>query len=344
MKFFSFATDSIKYYGLPIVILIISLSSCKTNAVTELDTNPTTNFKALWQILDERYCYFSERNIDWNGVLAKYETRAANAKTVFALFDVMEEMLDTLNDGHVNLYTPFAVSSCSGWYDDYPTDFYSDIVFSDNYLSSYKHINYIYYGLIGRVGYIYLSSFSASISKSTIQYIDYYFRYCTGIVIDVRSNGGGSLDVSSALAASFFTERTLTGYIRHKEGPAHDDFSEPEPVYTDLADRLIDWSQKKVVVICNRRSYSATNDFVNAVRYAPNVTVIGGVTGGGGGMPLSQELPNGWMVRFSAVPMYDASMKSIEFGIEPDIEVHISAEDRAAGIDPILDKALDLVK
>lgn len=327
-----------------IIVLPVLFSSCKTPAVTERDTDPSTNLRALWQTLDERYCYFSERNIDWNGVLAEYEPRAAKAKTVYGLFDTMAEMLDTLNDGHVNLYTPFAVSSCSGWYDEYPTDFYSDIIFSDKYLHKYWHINNLYYGIIDRVGYIYISSFSNSIASATMQYINYYFHSCKGVIIDVRSNGGGSLDVSSSLAACFFTERTLTGYVRHKMGSSHNDFSEPQAIYTDPKDSLVDWSQKKVVVLCNRRSYSATNDFVNAVRYAPNVTIIGGITGGGGGMPLSQELPNGWMVRFSAVPMYDAEMKSIEFGIVPDIEVHITQEDHAAGVDPILDAAISYIK
>jgi C-terminal processing protease CtpA/Prc len=63
------------------------------------------------------------------------------------------------------------------------------------------------------------------------------------------------------------------------------------------------------------------------MKQAPNVVVIGGITGGGGGMPLSQELPNGWMIRFSAVPMYDANMQHTEFGVMPDIEIHISPDD-----------------
>jgi len=320
------------------------LSGCTTEAVTSRDTDPSTNLRALWQILDERYCFFDERGINWDGVLAEYEPRAAKATTVFGLYNIMCDMLDTLNDGHVNLYTPFAISSSTGWYDAYPTDFYKDIVFSDAYLDHHNYINYLYYGLIGRVGYIYLSTFSTSISPVTMQYIDSYFKNCTGIIVDVRSNGGGSLDLSAALSACFFSERTHTGYFRHKEGKAHDDFSEPQPTYTDPSEQLIDWSSRRVVVLCNRQSFSATNDFVNRVRYAPNVTVVGGITGGGGGMPLSQELPNGWMIRFSAIPMYDASMNTIEFGVEPDIEMHITPDDRAAGRDPILDKAIELLK
>jgi C-terminal processing protease CtpA/Prc len=71
----------------------------------------------------------------------------------------------------------------------------------------------------------------------------------------------------------------------------------------------------------------------------PKVTIMGDQTGGGSGMPFTSELPNGWGVRFSACPTYDAEMNQIEFGIEPDIAVALSAEDQAQGIDTIIEAA-----
>ena len=115
--------------------------------------------------------------------------------------------------------------------------------------------------------------------------------------------------------------------MRHKIGKCHDCLSDPTEVITDPTNAPIDWSDKKVIVLSNRRCYSATNDFIVRMKQAPNVTIIGGITGGGGGIPLSQELPNGWMIRFSAVPMFDAEMQHTEFGVAPDIEAHISIED-----------------
>ena len=77
------------------------------------------------------------------------------------------------------------------------------------------------------------------------------------------------------------------------------------------------------MLLINRHSYSATNDFVNAMRYFPNVTLVGDKTGGGSGLPFSSELPNGWGVRFSASPHLDADKQHIEFGIDPDEKVDI---------------------
>ena len=63
-----------------------------------------------------------------------------------------------------------------------------------------------------------------------------YLAVCNGLIIDVRNNGGGNLTTASQLAARFTNERVLTGYIQHKTGPGHSDFSDPEPVYLDPSD------------------------------------------------------------------------------------------------------------
>lgn len=316
---------------LVIGVVFIFWGCNKEETVTKHNNDPYDNFDALWEILDERYCYFSYKNIDWVGVYNDISPRVNNAKDVFQLFDLMAEMIDTLEDGHVNLYAPFDVSSCSGWFDSYPADFNSDFL--------YKHFDadlrsaggFAYTTLEnGEIGYIRYSSFSNGFTAANLAYIDAYFHQLNkvkGIIIDVRNNGGGSLGYSERLASCFFKEKTTTGYMRHKTGKCHDCFSDPTPIVTDPADAPINWSDRQVIVLSNRRCYSATNDFIVRMKQAPNVVVVGGITGGGGGMPLSQELPNGWMVRFSAVPMFDAEMKHTEFGVMPDIEVHISSDD-----------------
>ena len=90
----------------------------------------------------------------------------------------------------------------------------------------------------------------------------------------------------------------LVGYIRHKTGKGHRDFSPLQAQYLTPSNG-IRW-QKPVVVITNRGVYSAANEFVKYMKNLPNVTIIGDKTGGGAGMPFSNELPNGWSVRFSA--------------------------------------------
>ena len=90
---------------------------------------------------------------------------------------------------------------------------------------------------------------------------------------------------------------------------------------------------------CNRRSYSTANFSVSIKRYAENCLILGVIRGGGGGMPMSYELPNGWMVRFSSVRMYDRDRVSIEAGIKPHLLVNQHSEDK----DDLIEEAVRLI-
>ena len=160
--------------------------------------------------------------------------------------------------------------------------------------------------------------------------------------MDVRNNSGGTLTYAERVAQRFTNEKRLVGYIAHKTGAGHNDFSSPEAEYIEPSDG-IRW-QKKAVVLTNRACYSATNTFVRDMRECPLVTIMGDRTGGGSGLPFSSELPNGWAVRFSACPMYDAAMNQIEFGIEPDTCVSMKKEDLARNKDTLIETAREFLK
>jgi len=97
-------------------------------------------------------------------------------------------------------------------------------------------------------------------------------------------------------------------------------------------------------ILTNRGCYSATNEFVSIMKYAPQVTVVGDKTGGGSGLPFSSELPNGWSVRFSASPMFNAEKQHIEFGVDPDVEVMLSEADADKKIDTIIETARTIIE
>jgi len=328
-----------------IIILTVSLCSCVEN-FTYRENTYRENFEALWRIVDTRYCYLDAKKINWDSIYAVYDARLAN-DTVdeITFFDAMSEMLAELKDGHVNLYSAFDISRYWNWFSDYPANFNSSLIYGDRYLGeNYRIANGLRYQRIadGKVGYIYYPSFSNGFSDQNISYIIQYFIPCEhGLIIDVRNNGGGSSSLSAKLASYFFERDTVSVYMQHKTGPGHTDFSEPIPMKTP-AHQGIQW-RRPVVVLANRASYSATNIFVCRMKDAPRAMVIGDKTGGGGGLPLSNELPNGWMVRFSASPMYDGNMQHIEFGIDPDIKVNLDSADVANGRDTLIDYAVDFL-
>ncbi len=316
--------------------------------MNEPESEPNThlgNFEALWKIIDTRYCYLDYKKINWDSIHAVYQTHVTETVDELAFFDLLGSMLAELRDGHVNLYSNFDRSRYWKWYTDFASNFSSSLIFSNRYLGeNYRIAGGLRYAKIDNdnIGYMYYSSFSYGISDANMLYVMNYFINCKGLIIDVRDNGGGSLEYSENLASYFFKNDQVTGFIRHKTGIGHSDFSEPVEIRT-YAHKTIQW-QRPVVVLTNRMSYSATNDFVNRMKMAPRAIIVGDKTGGGGGLPFSSELPNGWMIRFSASPMYNSNMENTEWGIEPDVIDSLTISDQVKGIDTIIEKAITLIK
>ena len=324
---------------LPVFIGLLSLGGCIREE--EFDNSPQGNFDALWTIIDEQYCFLDYKQIDWDAIYDQYQPLITPDMSNDGLFEVLGNMLAELKDGHVNLFSASNTARYWNWYLDYPRNFNESVV--EGYLGrDYRIGGGAKYTLLDdNIGYIYYGDFSSGIGDGNLDEMLSYLSICNGLIIDMRNNGGGNLTYATKLAARFTNEKVLTGYIQHKTGKGHNDFSDPEPIYLEPSNS-IRW-QKGVVVLMNRHSYSATNDFINSMRYLPNVTLMGDKSGGGSGLPFSSELPNGWGVRFSASPHLDAEGQHIEFGIDPDIKLDMNAEDEARGIDTMIEAARALL-
>lgn len=313
--------------------------SCVDNE--EYADTPTGNFEALWQMVDQHYCFFDYKQhaygLDWNEVYHKYKVRVSDRMTDVQLFEVLTDMLSELRDGHVNLTTSMDYGRYWAWRDDYPQNF-SDTLERRYMGTDYKIAAGLRYRVLDdNIGYIRYESFQTPVGESNLDDCLSYLALCRGIIIDIRNNGGGDLTTAERLAARFVQQKTLVGYMRHKTGSGHSDFSDMEPRYLEPSSRLR-W-HRGVCVLTNRSVFSAANDFAVIMHALPNVKIVGDHTGGGSGMPLNNSLPNGWSVRYSACPMYDAQKHDTEFGIDADIPVALTDEATAAGIDLIIEAA-----
>lgn len=303
----------------------------------EFNDDYIDTFEACWKTLDQRYCYFGEKQVDWNRLHDQYLPYVKDSvDNPVKLLAVIDEMLDQLKDGHVNVYAPFNTARYSQWYDEYPTNYDANLV-QEFYLGkNYWTASGMQYGRFSRdsVAYIRYSSFDAAIGSTNLDYVLAALSNSNGLIIDVRNNGGGSLNNVPILAGRFCSEKTLYSYISHKTGPGHNEISKPEPMYLEPAESgrtQWDASTRPVVVLTNRHSYSATNNFVQAMlaldgtlttdsvgqQHPKMIKVCGDRTGGGSGMPFESVLPNGWPIRFSACPMLDKDGRSTESGIDP---------------------------
>lgn len=325
------------------MLLVAPLQSCFVDDDLHMTNDAQDNFEALWSIIDEHYCFFEYKAIDWDSIHAAYAPRVNNEMNALALFDLCSEMLDELQDGHVNLTSSFSISHYWKWFQDYPVN-YDERIVHENYLNFdfYQTNGITYKKLQENIGYMYYGSFSNGISQNSLDHILAHLAPCNGLIIDIRNNGGGTLTNVDVLVSRFITQRTLAGYICHKIGAGHNDFSEPYAYYYEPPQGHILYN-KPIVVLTNRHTYSAANNFVQVMRLLPQVTIIGDRTGGGSGMPFTYNLPNGWNIRLSSSPILDANGNDTEWGIDPDIKIDMDTTAALNGHDTILDKAIEVL-
>ena len=304
------------------------------------------NFEALWRIIDERYCFFDYKQqqygLDWNEVHRRYAPQAVAGLSQNQQFELFAKMLAELKDGHVNLYAPFDVGRYWSWHENYPSNFSQALV--DRYLGTdYKIAAGMSYRILDdNTGYIRCPSFANAKGEGNLDQILLYLAPCNGLIIDLRNNGGGLVTAAEQLAARFTNRPLLVGYMQHKTGRGHNDFSPMREQWLRPS-KGIRWT-KQTVVLTNRSVYSAANEFVKYMKCCANVQIVGDSTGGGAGLPFSSELPNGWSVRFSASPAFDRHKQHTEFGIAPHHFVALKAGDELRQEDTLIEYARHLMR
>lgn len=323
------------------LFLLLSLVSCEGVVLgKDASEDATVVFEHLWQDVHDRYAYFTVKDIDWHEVKGRYQPRVRDGMPEKELFNVLAEMLFELRDGHVNLTSDFDRSRNWEWFQDYPMNYNQGIV-DRHYLGrDFWITGPLLNQVIDGVLYVNYRSFLQEISQAHLDELMERTQGVDGVIIDVRSNFGGSSVNMSRLASSFTDETYRYGSLRIKNGPCADCFS--SWIDMNISPRNGARFSGKVVVLTNRESYSSTTWFAEAMRRNPQVTLVGAPTGGGAGTPVYGELPNGWTYRFSASQVVNVEGEHLEGGVPVDIEVALLPEDERENIDTIIEYALGL--
>ncbi len=332
--------------GKPVSLLFIGLSIVLLSCEKVLDMSPPENgavavFDEMWQEMDRRYSLFGIKQVDWDAEYLKYRDRITAGMPDNELFQIMSEMQQTLKDGHVALISGVDTSGYDSFYSLYPTNFnYRNI--QANYLGSdYKTSGPFVYKIVDNIGYVHYSSFNSTYTDIELEKMIEDISVTKGLILDIRSNTGGSSLNVDRLAKCFITDRKLVKYEKRKSGPGHLDFSDPVPYYLHPGKLIY---SKPVIVLTNRTCFSACNDFVLYLSALPNVQLYGDQTGGGGSIPNNYILANGWKIQYSSTITLSPEKESIENGIQPDVRITISGLDESRGIDPIIDRSFLALK
>jgi hypothetical protein len=322
------------------MLLFTFLAGCERALIDNNPTNsPQGNFESLYQNVKNKYSFFALKGIDWDSVKTHYQPQVTPNMSDQALFDVLDSMLYDLRDGHVNLISPFDLGRNWQWYLNYPVNFNFDVV-ERNYLSEGHTIaGGLRYAIIDSIGYVYYGSFSSALTTTGLNAMLEHFKDTKGLIVDVRNNGGGSLSNAYALAQRLIPEKKEVLRTYDKTGPDPNDFG--NGVSITLSPSSQGYYSKPIAILINRSCYSATTFFSGMMSNFEHVTLIGDQTGGGGGLPIDFELPNGWYYRFSGSVSVLPNGYNIELGIIPDIPLNNNPVLNAQGTDEILERALD---
>lgn len=334
-----------------LILIICTLVFSCGNFILDSDpkNTPENNFEIFWKEFDRYYAFFNLRNINWDSVYTAHRPYVNPETSGQELFQIFSSMLNVFRDVHVNLYTPLGSYAYKRLEEQHYQNF-DHMVVNNEYLKDGLQSagNYMYsYGrLENQLGYLLISTFSGN--EDIYKRIDYVFLQLSwyqvkGLIIDIRDNAGGNTAGSDYIASRFADKKRLYEYVRWRNGPGHSDFTELTPHYVEPSEKAP--FKKPVAVLINRNCFSTAEAFVLAMKTFPNVITIGDTTGGGAGNPIMRELPNGWVYRIPRWISYTPELKCYEgVGIAPDIKVDISYNDSRNRKDPILDKAIEILK
>jgi C-terminal processing protease CtpA/Prc len=312
---------------------------------------PSDNYAALfddvWRQFDLHYAQFDLRRVNWDSVGARYRPQALAARSDAELAAVLGRMLGELRDVHVSL-TPFGPGSTIrsvARFDTAATNFSADVVF-ERYvvLSAFTNERHLQYGwATPTIGYIRIPSFSGAAWDGDADVALEALKGAESIIVDVRNNPGGNYTVAKSVAGRFADDSRTFGYLKLRNGPSRGDFTGylPERVSPDGPRQF----RGRVFVLANRRTVSAAENFVLAMRALPSVTVVGDTTAGASGGPIVRELPNGWTFQLSEWVEFDAERRTFEgVGLAPDVAVRATALDAKRRTDAVLERALGMAR
>lgn len=301
-----------------------------------------TQFDSLWARFDAVYPSFDYKGVNWTTQRSLYRGRVQRARSQAEFVSLAREMLEPLRDLHVWFVDP------SGHI--VPTFRPSHVANFDaaRWRRSLRDAGYVQRGRdigeanLGGYGYLFIGSWNGSVDVASLDLTMARVRDAPGLIIDLRTNAGGSDATALAFASRFSSRSFAASYVRVRNGPLHADLDVPTA-------RMISprgpWQYlRPVVVIAGRAGLSATESFVAAMRTLPNVTVLGDTTGGASGNPTTYPLGNGWSYSVPQWLEYGPDRRPIEWrGVPPHIAVAWMPSLYDRDRDPLIDAAVGVL-
>jgi carboxyl-terminal processing protease len=188
----------------------------------------------------------------------------------------------------------------------------------------------------GDIAYIQLNTFGDTTSRELRDALrELMAKNPKGLILDLRNNGGGYLRTSVEVLSQFVKQGEVALYEQYGDGKRDTFTTSGGGLATDIP----------MVVLINEGSASASEIVAGALQDYGRAILVGTKSYGKGSVqnwiPLNG---NEGAVRITIAKWLTPKERTIhKIGLEPDVKVELTKEDRDAQRDPQLEKALELL-
>jgi carboxyl-terminal processing protease len=328
----------------------------------EVDVDPEKNFEELWATFYKRYPFFETRNVDWQEQYERYRPRITGSTGEEELFDVICRMLEPLNDGHVNLTANiggkkrhFSPEKTPRFWQEFASEAQIQQLFETTGATLVANgfgrpaktaawmLHYCRSEVFGYIRILELEGIKKNDLTAALDIIARDFADLSGYIIDIRDCPGGDDSTAIQIINRFCNRRRVAFHRRTKVGPGLDDFT-PLKTWHIEPEGETQFTGPIALLTCDS-VFSGGEAFALAIRELPYVTILGDHTNGIFSYELEKKLPNGWRYTLSYQRYFSSDLICYEGrGVPVDIEVFNARSDIDLGIDPLIARALEILR
>lgn len=294
-------------------------------------------FDSMWAAFDREYPMFALKGVDWDGVRSRHRPHAAMARTSYEAAAAIGEAVAELRDLHA--WVRVDSQGVPGYSRARPIN--GNLRGTGAELGGLRQAGQHIFQHRTQDGIEYLAVTMLT-RQDLVQDFDQLLEAAKdsrALILDLRFNGGGNELLGREIAGRFATERHVYSASRFRNGPKHDDLTEPRPrAFEPRGPWRYD---KPVIVLQGQGTMSSAESFAKMLACCPEITTMGDRTAGSSGNPRRLSLPAGIEVNMprwrdespDGTPLEDR-------GVAPDVPLDVGAAAFSNRADPVVAAAL----
>jgi hypothetical protein len=205
--------------------------------------DPEKNFEELWETFNNRYPFFELRNVDWKKQYDIYRPKVTSKTSDDELFEIFCQMLDPLDDGHVELKAKgggfgkkrfFTAEKKTRFYEEFTDEQIKQLFkttektlvasgFGPPAKTEAWMLHYCRSPTIGYMRILELEDVKKRHLTAALDKIARDFKDLDGFIIDIRDNPGGEDSIAIAIINRFCDSRRVAFHRITKLGPGDED-------------------------------------------------------------------------------------------------------------------------